>query len=85
MKKVGLCATAAGCTPTEARLRVDITAYLPDKRRRDKDNISKSIYDAMNGIAYVDDDQITDGETLKRYDKENPRAEITIVELMDDI
>jgi Holliday junction resolvase RusA-like endonuclease len=37
-----------------ARYRVDVEAYLPDERRRDLDNIAKTILDALNGVLYLD-------------------------------
>ena len=36
----------------------------------DWDNVSKSICDALNGIAWVDDAQIVDGRTVKKYASE---------------
>ena len=44
-----------------ARLRVDIVACMPDKRRRDIDNLSKATLDAMaHARVYEDDSQIDD-------------------------
>lgn len=44
-----------------ARLRVDIVACVPDKRRRDLDNLSKATLDAMaHARVYADDSQIDD-------------------------
>ena len=44
----------------------------------DLDNIAKGICDALNGIAWKDDKQITDLYVGKRYD-ENPRVEVDIL------
>ena len=38
-------------------MRIDL--LFPDKRRRDVDNYNKIILDALEGIAYIDDKQIT--------------------------
>jgi crossover junction endodeoxyribonuclease RusA len=44
-----------------SRLRVDIVACPPDKRRRDLDNLGKAVCDAMGHAgAYADDSQIDD-------------------------
>ena len=43
----------------EGRLRVLITAWPPDKRRRDLDNLLKPVLDALEHAAvYADDEQI---------------------------
>jgi Holliday junction resolvase RusA-like endonuclease len=42
------------------------------KRKKDLPNAGKLEYDAFNGIIYEDDTQITEIETKKIYDKENP-------------
>lgn len=51
---------------------------LPTKKP-DFDNIGKIICDALNGIAYYDDAQITSGGIKKAYSDE-PRVEIMIYE-----
>jgi crossover junction endodeoxyribonuclease RusA len=41
------------------RLHVTLTAYPPDRRRRDIDNLAKSVLDAMQHAGvYLDDSQI---------------------------
>ena len=40
---------------------------LPDRRRRDLDNLSKAVADSMNGILYKDDCQIVKLEITKKY------------------
>ena len=45
----------------------------------DIDNLIKTVFDALNGVAYEDDKQISDVHTYKRY-SEQPRTEITITE-----
>lgn len=46
--------------------------------RPDKDNFEKAAVDALNGIVYADDSQITDGGTRKRY-SEKPGLHIIVV------
>jgi Holliday junction resolvase RusA-like endonuclease len=68
--------------PTKAsRYRVDVEAYLPDERRRDLDNIAKTILDALNGVLYLDDSQITTLLVATHVDRERPRVEVRVVEL----
>ena len=63
-----------------SRYRVDVEAYLPDERRRDLDNIAKTILDALNGALYVDDSQITTLLVATHVDRVRPRVEVRVVE-----
>lgn len=47
----------------------------------DLDNLEKAVKDALSGIAYVDDRQVTDVVKRKRIDRARPRTEVTVVEL----
>ena len=49
----------------------------------DLDNIAKSVLDALNGLAYLDDKQIVFLEVEKFYD-ENPRVELMVEEISYD-
>lgn len=45
--------------PITAPLRLDIACYPPDRRRRDLDNILKSLFDALqHGGLMLDDNQV---------------------------
>lgn len=57
---------------------LEITLYLGTKRKADWDNFHKISMDALSGIVYEDDSQITDATVHRRYDKDNPRIEITV-------
>lgn len=58
---------------------VSIAFWLPDRRRRDPNNLTKMICDALTGVAYEDDAQIADLRwTRAGYDKADPRAVLTI-------
>lgn len=46
----------------------------------DLDNFKKAVFDAMNGVVFVDDSQIVDDAGKKRYADE-PRVEVFIQEL----
>jgi len=55
-----VCALLRGMKPLSGNLSVAIDMYPPDRRRRDVDNIQKSLLDAlMHGGAYHDDSQIS--------------------------
>ena len=49
-------------------------------KRPDIDNLVKSVFDALNGLAYYDDSQICKLTVCKLY-SELPRVEITITEV----
>ena len=53
---------------------------LPTKKP-DADNILKIVCDALNGVVYEDDTQITDIRLIKVYDN-TPRVEVTIMPAM---
>lgn len=59
-------------------LEIEIKLYFGDKRKRDIDNYNKLVLDAMTGIVYGDDKQITVLHLYKDYDKNNPRVEVGI-------
>ena len=76
---VGWAARAAGIrTPYQGAVRLEITLWLPDRRRRDVDNCAKSICDGLNGIAYLDDSQIIELTVRRGVDHERPRAIVTV-------
>lgn len=47
----------------------------------DEDNIQKIVKDALNGVAYKDDNQIVESHTYKYY-SDNPRVEVLIEEII---
>lgn len=54
-------ACAASRIPCDARLAVDVEACMPDRRRRDLDNILKAVLDALTAAGvWSDDEQIDD-------------------------
>lgn len=52
-------------------------------KKPDIDNIAKAILDGLNGIAYTDDNQVSDLEVQKIYG-ERARTEVEIEEIEDD-
>lgn len=68
--------------PSKAsRYRVDIDAYLPDERRRDLDNIAKTILDALNGVLYLDDSQVVTLLVATHIDRAEPRVVVAVREV----
>lgn len=54
---------------------------VPCMNKPDRDNIEKLVCDALNGLAWCDDAQITSGETVKRYGSP-ARTEVRVEELI---
>ena len=61
-------------------ISVELQFFLPDKRRKDWDNLAKNVMDAMNGIVYKDDSQVTMATIEKAYDKNEPGVYVLITE-----
>lgn len=54
-----------------------VMGFLKPLKKPDLDNIAKIICDSLNGIAYVDDSQVTKLIVRKLYDN-SPRVEVQI-------
>ena len=52
-------------------------------KKPDMDNVVKIIADSLNNLAYYDDTQIVDCQCRKFY-SENPRVEVTIINLSEE-
>ncbi len=63
--------------PLTGPLAVTLDLYWPDRRKHDVDNV-KALLDALNGIVWEDDGQIVDLHTRKHFDKDDPRAVMTV-------
>jgi crossover junction endodeoxyribonuclease RusA len=66
--------------PFVSELAVRITVFRA-RRSGDLDNKIKVLLDALQGIAYVDDNQITELHAYRFEDKGNPRVEVEITPL----
>lgn len=54
---------------------------LPDKRRRDWDNLAKGVMDALNGVVYRDDSQVVEAHIAKIVDRRvRPGVKVEILE-----
>lgn len=54
------------------------TFIVGTRRNRDLDNLVKLVRDALNGIAYVDDRQITSDQNRIIYQRGKPRTIVTM-------
>ena len=76
--------TQSGYTMLDGPIAVRIYAYHPcnksDSRPTVLRKLAGKLCDALNGLAYADDAQVTDGRVVKRYSAE-PRV---VVELESD-
>jgi len=68
--------------PFKQHLAVELTLWHGTKRKVDIDNFCKLIFDSLTGLVYEDDSQIMELKITKNYDKENPRAELILRELL---
>ena len=62
-KVVGL---ASGVGSVPGRVSVAITAFMPDRRKRDLDNINKALLDALVHAGVIEDDGNIDKITVER-------------------
>ena len=59
-------------------IKVVVEFRFGTRRRKDLSNAGKLEYDALNGIVYVDDSQISEIQAKKIYSKENPGITLSI-------
>lgn len=69
-------------TETEVAYRVEAEFYNGTRQRRDVDNMTKLILDGLNGVAWVDDNQVLEIESRKTYvAKDDARTVVRIFEI----
>ena len=61
-------------------LSVSMTFMLPDRRKRDLDNLSKGVLDAMNGVVFEDDRQVIELHLRKQYSKDYPGVRVKVAQ-----
>lgn len=76
-----LCAENRGLFRLNQRLFVTIQAFPPDRRRRDLDNILKSLLDSLQYAQVYEDDSQIDHLTIKRNSSNDGKVIVTITEL----
>lgn len=62
----------------EGPVGLKVIFCMPNHRRVDIDNLLKGVMDALNGLAYKDDSQVTTILARKTYDAKLPRTMIRI-------
>ena len=68
--------------PLQGPLRVTVDFYVPDKRKRDLDNLFKALFDALkHANVYMDDQQIVQIHAFKREVVKGGRCELLLEEL----
>ncbi len=65
---------------SKVRTKRKIAREILPTKKPDWDNMAKAVTDALNGLAYKDDNQIVEAHIYKFYSEE-PRAEIIITEV----
>jgi len=76
--------------PTRARLFVSMRFYRETAHRCDLSNLVKSVEDGLQGIVFVDDEQIDELHIRREVDRDNPRVEVWVRDFreigdMDDL
>lgn len=65
-----------------APVKISIECHMPDRRRRDLDNLQKAAFDALTKAGFWQDDQQVDDYRVKRMPiVKGGRLELTITEL----
>ena len=65
--------------PLRADVAVNFTVFRP-ARRGDLDNYTKIMFDALNGLVWLDDLQVIEIHSFRADDKKNPRVEFLVYE-----
>lgn len=64
--------------PLAQKLVLRCWVYWPDNRRRDCDNLTKCLADALTGIVWADDCYVLPQYMDYQVDKKNPRIEVEV-------
>jgi crossover junction endodeoxyribonuclease RusA len=70
-----------GQKPATGPLSVTVAFHVRDRRRRDVDNLLKTVLDGLNGIAWIDDSQVVHADVWLILDRANPHTDITVSQL----
>jgi len=66
-----------GTVPLLGDVAVNFTVFRP-AHRGDLDNYNKVMFDALQGLAYVNDNQIVEIHSFREDDRDNPRIEFLV-------
>lgn len=69
--------------PIEKRVKVSVWFYENDRRRRDINNYTKTLFDALQGCVYADDKQI-DETYLKRCELNEEACVKVVIEIIEE-
>jgi len=75
---------AAPASASKKRKELMLAGEIKHSCKPDSDNLTKYIFDCMNGLIFVDDSQVCEYHVVKSY-SEIPRTEITIMALEKNI
>lgn len=64
--------------PLQGNVCIVATFYLPNRNRRDFDNLIKHLCDAGNGILWADDSQVTGAAQIIELDRARPRTVVML-------
>lgn len=71
--------------PITGRIQLKIEAYVPDERRRDIGELSKSLNDALTKSGFwLDDEQIDDLRIVRMPKLKGGKVVLTVIELTDE-
>jgi crossover junction endodeoxyribonuclease RusA len=59
-------------------VELNVRFYFGSKRRRDLDTMNKLILDALTGIVYADDHQVSELHLYRDYDPKKSRIELGV-------
>lgn len=68
----GVAAARARWEPRPGPHVLHVAVVWPDRRRRDLDNLVKSIADALNGVAWDDDSSVVELHAVSSVNAHNP-------------
>lgn len=63
---------------TDGEYALHVVAHFADRRPRDADNVLKAVSDALNKVAFDDDNQVIRVSAEKRVDALTPRTDVTV-------
>lgn len=68
------------CEPLRGDVAVNFTVFRPAKRG-DLDNYTKIMFDALNGVVWLDDMQVVEIHSFREDDVKNPRVNVLVYEV----
>lgn len=71
--------------PWEGEVHMTVFFYLPDNRKRDLDNLLKPLLDALNGIVYLDDKQVTSIFMRKKIVADDSDTGVSVVAMEERV